>query len=253
MENAIKTIDAQDLPEFPFPQVSDITPMAMLNTALQSGADTSVLENLMALQERWEANQGRKAFDAAMASAKAEIGPIGKNREVDFTGKTGVRTNYRFEDLAQIAEAVNPILATHGLSYRYNTVQENGGITVTCIVSHRDGYSERNSLSAQADNSGNKNNIQAVGSAITYLQRYTLKAALGLAVSNDDDGKAIEKPDPVISEEQKTQITGLMAEVDADVSGLLKYFRIKTIELMPASRFNTAITMLNQKKAKANA
>ena len=49
---------------------------------------------------------------------------------------------------------------------------------MTCVVSHRLGHSEENTLTAGRDESGNKNNIQAVGSTITYLQRYTLKAAL---------------------------------------------------------------------------
>lgn len=38
----------------------------------------------------------------------------------------------------------------------------------TCILSHRDGYSDENTLSEPADNTGSKNAIQAVGSTLTY-------------------------------------------------------------------------------------
>src|SRR5690606_38094113 len=38
-----------------------ITPMTMIDRALISGAAPETLEKLLALQERWEANQGRKA------------------------------------------------------------------------------------------------------------------------------------------------------------------------------------------------
>jgi hypothetical protein len=62
-------------------------------------------------------------------------------------------------------------------------------VTVSCIISHRAGHSEENSLSARHDTSGNKNPIQALGSAVTYLQRYTLKAAVGVAAAADDDGQ----------------------------------------------------------------
>jgi hypothetical protein len=81
------------------------------------------------------------------------------------------------------------------LSYRFRTETPiNGPVIVTCIVSHRDGYSEENSLSAGRDDTGNKNSLQAMGSAITYLQRYALKASLGLAAGIDDDGRTAGEP-----------------------------------------------------------
>lgn len=221
-----------------------VTPMEMLDRAIQSGAGIEVLEKLMSLQERWEANQGRKAFDTAMSEAKADIGPIIKNREVDFTSQKG-RTNYRFEDLAQIANQVNPILAKHGLSYRYSTEQDKGTVTVTCIVSHRDGYSERNTLTASADNSGNKNSIQAIGSTVTFLQRYTLKAALGLAVSNDDDGASVQAAQ-TINEQQLSQLEDALT--GRDVHAFMRYFKIDTLDALPAAQLQTAMHMINRSK-----
>jgi len=166
--------------------------METLASAVQRGLPVETLNALMDFQERHAAFEARKAFDAAMAAAKSEIPVILKNREVDFTSAKG-RTYYKHEDLAGIAKIVDPILAQHGLSYRFNTVTDKDGVTVTCIVSHRDGHSEKNTLNAGSDNSGNKNSIQAIGSTITYLQRYTLKAALGLAASNDDDAASSEQ------------------------------------------------------------
>jgi hypothetical protein len=166
-----------------------VTPMHLLQVATQQGADIDKLSKLMELQERWQKNEAKKAFDAAISAAKAAIPVIFKNREVDFTSQKG-RTNYRYEDFAEVARTVDPILAQHGLSYRFRTSsQPNEPVIVTCILAHREGHSEENSLSAARDESGNKNSIQAVGSTITFLQRYTLKAALGLAVSADTDAR----------------------------------------------------------------
>ena len=165
--------------------------MEILSNAVDGGADVATLEKLLDLQQRWERGEARKAFDAAMAQAKAEMPSIIKGREVDFTNSSGQRTNYRYEDLGSIAATINPILAKHGLSYRFRTASPPGQpIEVTCIISHRMGWSEENTLTAPRDDSGKKNAIQAIGSAVTYLQRYTLKAALGLAASYDDDGRA---------------------------------------------------------------
>lgn len=230
-----------------------ITPMAMLDRAVANNASMETLEKLMALQERWEANQARKAFDAAMASAKAEIGPIVKNRIVDFTGKTGVRTHYRHEDLAEIARTVNPILAKHGLSYRYRTSSPpNEPVTVTCIVSHRDGYSEENSLTAGRDDSGNKNSIQQIGSTITFLQRYTLKAALGLAASNDDDGAMADKTTDelaTITLEQIAILQDLIDETETDIAKFCEFAHIEALADIYTSKFEDVKRMLERKKA----
>lgn len=226
-----------------------MTPMDMLDRAIASGASMDLLEKLMALQERWEKNNARKAFDAAIAAAKAEIPVIVKNRLVDFVSKTGIRTTYRHEDLAEIARSVDPILAKHGLAYRYRTTSTpNEPVTVTCIVSHRDGHFEENTLSAGRDDSGNKNSIQAVGSTITFLQRYTLKAALGLAASNDDDGKAAGDG-ATITDEQAETIQKLIVEAKANVELFLKYMNAESVADIPATQFKRAVDMLNAKKA----
>ena len=167
---------------------ADVTPPTLLAIAVQRGSDIEYVSKLMDLAERWEKNQARKAFEIAISAAKAEIKPIIKRREVDFTTQKG-RTNYKYEDFAQIALEVDPILAKYGLSYRHRPLQNGKTLTITCIVSHRDGHQEESSLSADNDESGNKNSIQGVGSTATYLQRYTLKLALGLAASKDDDGR----------------------------------------------------------------
>lgn len=165
------------------------TPMEMLQTALTNGASVDTMEKLLALQERWEKGNARRAFDHAMAEIRGVLPDIVKDREVNYVsgGKT---TNYRFEDLSSITRALSPVMHDHGLSFRWRTDSESGRVSVTCIVSHRDGHVEETTLSAAPDTSGGKNPIQAIGSAVTYLQRYTLKAAMGIAASNDDDGIA---------------------------------------------------------------
>jgi hypothetical protein len=167
------------------PRSNAMTPMDMVQQAVTSGANIDVLEKLLALQERWEANQGRKDFDEAIAAAKADIKPVARNK----TGHNGKR----YADFAAYAREVDPILAAHGLSYRFRTEQDDR-IKVTCVLSHRGGHSETNTLAGPADSSGSKNAIQAIGSTLTYLQRYTLTQALGLAASDDDDARTAEDP-----------------------------------------------------------
>lgn len=258
LDLAAETVSAEPAVVSPVPALvpsetaalpSVVTPMALIDRAISSGMGTETLEKLFALQERWEKNQGRKAFDEAMAAAKAEIPVIAKRREVDFTSQKG-RTHYKYEDLAEIARTVDPILGKYGLSYRYRVSSElNQPVTVTCIVAHRAGHFEETTLSAGRDDSGNKNSIQQVGSTLTYLQRMTLKAALGLAAAHDDDGKASGDGGPV-SDEQYTQLVTLADDVGADKQKFCSVMKVASFAEIPASRFDEAVKLLETKRKK---
>lgn len=221
-------------------QGSAMTPMDMLDRAVASGASVEVLEKLMGLQERWEKNQARKEFDAAVAAAKAEIPPIARNKE-GHNAK-------RYVDFSAIAKVVDPIITKHGLSYRFTTEQTDR-INVTCILSHRAGHSEKTTLSGPADATGNKNAIQAIGSTLTYLQRYSLVQMLGLAASDDDDGKKAGDDGPV-SDEQADQIRTLLTETKTEIARFLKWASAESVSDIPAAKFADAIAMLNAKKNK---
>lgn len=225
-----------------------LTPMAMLAQAIERGMSPDMIGKLMDHAERWEANNNRKAFDEAMAAAKSEIPLIIKNRQVDFTSQKG-RTNYKYEDLGEIARTVAPILAKHGLSYRFRVSSAvNEPVHVTCVITHKSGhYDDSNTLHAGRDESGNKNAIQAIGSTITYLQRMTLKAALGLAVSNDDDGRTSEPADTV-TQGQADTIRELLDEVGGNRAVFLKYFKVDAVEQIPASQYDRVIQSLNAKR-----
>lgn len=238
-----------------------VTPMEMLDRAVSSGASVETLTQLMNLQERWEANQARKAFDEAMAAVKANMPKIVKSKRVDYTTSKG-RTNYQYEDLASIMTQIGPVLSAHGLSVRYRTSAEpNHPITVTCIISHRLGHSEENTLMAGKDDSGNKNSIQAIGSTVTYLQRYTLKAALGLAAAADDDGgKADETTEDAetITEAQASVIRELIEKAALDTDVFCKRWQVEAITEIPMGKFNEVVRSLRariaaiEEKAKNN-
>lgn len=160
----------------------------MLRYALDSGADLDRLEKLMAMQEKDNANKARMAFVAAMAEFKKSAPEIYKDKNVSFTG-----TSYNHATLGGICEVVIASLAQHGISHDWDTQQPASGmICVTCTLTHVLGHSKATSMESPPDNSGKKNAIQQIASTVTYLQRYTLLAATGLATKDmpDDDGRA---------------------------------------------------------------
>lgn len=224
------------------------TPMDILNNAVMGGADVETLERLLAMQERWEANQARKAFDAAMADLRADLPEIIKSREVDFTSNKG-RTRYKYEDLSIVTDALGPAMADHGLSFRWRTGTENNAVRVTCIIAHRDGHSEETTLSAAPDTTGNKNDIQSIGSSLAYLQRYTLKAAVGVAAAPDIDGGGVVD-DTAASDTQIATIQKLIDEFEVDIPRFCKFMGVEAVKDIPARDFTKAVNNLERKRVR---
>lgn len=162
------------------------SPMGMMLSAMQQGATLEQVEKMMDLQERWEEREAEKAFNDALAAFKSEAVEIIKRRTVNFKTQKG-ETHYKHAELSDVVEAVGPALSKHGFAWSWKTEQANGTIKVTCILKHRQGHSDSVSLEASPDQSGNKNNIQAIASTVTYLQRHTLKAITGVSEKGDDD------------------------------------------------------------------
>lgn len=175
-----------------------LTPMTLINMAVSQGADVDKLEQLMGLQERWEKNEARKAYVAAVAAFKSDPPDIYKTKLVAFGN-----TRYKHALIGDVNAIIIDCLTVHGLSHRWEVDQSNG-ITVSCIITHSMGHSELTKMTAPSDTSGQKNSIQAIASTITYLQRYTLLAATGLTTKDmpDDDAMGGVKT-PIKSKEQQ--------------------------------------------------
>jgi hypothetical protein len=165
-------------------QEQEVTPMALIQRAAAQGASVEMMAQLFDLKLRVEADEARKAFNASMAQFKADPPRINKN----ISKKAG-SIDLHYASIDNVVETITPALSKVGVRHRWETKQDGGTVSVTCILSHDMGHSESTTLVGPADSSGSKNAIQAIGSTVTYLQRYTLLAATGLAASGtDDDG-----------------------------------------------------------------
>lgn len=160
----------------------------MVEMALSSDVGIEKLEKLLELKERHEANEAKKSYHVSMSEFKKNSIKIIKDKQGH---------NSKFASLANIIETVTPILGDFGLSLSWRTTQNGQETTITAIVSHVNGYSEQTSLTHGLETSGNKSSIHGLGSTISYLERYTAKAILGLAEKDqDDDGQSV-KDNPV--------------------------------------------------------
>ena len=156
------------------------SPMHLIEAAINSNADIDKLERLMDLQDRWEQNNARKAFYSALSKFNAECPTIVKRKKAH---------NSFYAPLGDIHAQIKETLVSCGLSFRFEQDHSNG-ITVSCLVSHDLGHTEKTTMTAPPDTAGSKSAIQAIASTVTYLQRYTLCSALGITTADEDmDGR----------------------------------------------------------------
>lgn len=106
-------------------------------------------------------------------------------QEVPNIYKNASGYNYKFADLGEINEVIKPLLKKHGLGY----VQPLSGTSVKTIIYHiESGETLESTVEIpQGVELKGQNTFQVMGSAITYLRRYSLSSALGLITDEDAD------------------------------------------------------------------
>lgn len=112
--------------------------------------------------------------------------------------------NYMYADLAEIIECIQPTLRKYELSLISAVDEDSSSICMTLIHSSGQFISTNMKIAYKAD--GKVNEMQAMGSAITYARRYAISCLLNLAADKetDDDGEAsapknVQVPKPIKS------------------------------------------------------
>jgi hypothetical protein len=96
----------------------------------------------------------------------------------------------RYADLESVIDALKAPFSECGLSY-YQSVSEDGQRLITTIA-HESGETISGSVPLILA----KQDMQGVGSAITYARRYGLAALAGVSQTDDDGNAACEPPKP---------------------------------------------------------
>lgn len=231
--------------------LAEITPASMIAHVMQQGGTLDQLAQFMAIKREWEADEARKAFNAAFAAFKGEAVKIVKSTQIT----DGPLKGKFHANLFDVVAATAGPLAKHGLSLSWKlTKDEPAWMEVTCTLRHAAGHAESVSMGAAPDSGPGRNAIQARGSAKSYLERYTATGILGLAASDaDDDGAGANKPQPV-TDDQAATLQALIDEVQADRPQFLAYMSkrckvpVASLSAIPASAYPDAVAALNAKR-----
>lgn len=127
-------------------------------------------------------NKSESIVGLAKALAKAQ-------GEVENASKASINPHFKskYADLAEVLNTVRPVFSANGLSFVQMPSFSEGVVMVETMLMHESGEW----ISETASSPITKQDAQGVGSAITYLRRYSLAAFAGIAQEDDDANASI--------------------------------------------------------------
>ena len=133
--------------------------------------------------------EGHSKLAEALVKVLGELEDLPKTKTAKISTAKG-SFEYSYVDLADVLGYVRPKLADHGLTVIQSATGGPETISVTTMILHTSG--EMLTLGPLTMGAGGT--AQAMGGAVTYLRRYTLMAALGLATEDDDAQQHTQNP-----------------------------------------------------------
>lgn len=170
---------------------SDNLLQQVIMAAKDPNIDATKMETLARLVNTQQDREREIEFNQSKNAAIMEMPVLTKDGRIIITKDGRSREQGRFARWEDIDRVVRPILSRHNLALSFDIAErQGGGMTVTPILSHTNGYTQRGgAFPVPPETSGSKNAAQAMGSAATYGKRYAGCAMLNIVTEGaDDDG-----------------------------------------------------------------
>lgn len=228
------------------------SPQALLPAILQLARDPAVdvakLQALLDMQVGAETRQAEINFYQALS----RIPPIRvpKNGRITLAKKDGTTFKpvpfARWEDMSLV---LDPLLAAEGFRLMFDSAPrpgDGGGLIVTGTLVHRDGHSKSASIPLPLDTGPGRNNLQAMGSTLSYGRRYVAEMLLNITREGvDDDGASYGSVR--ISEQEADEVFRLIQETKSDQVKFLEFMQVNSIADITVDQLPRALNLLHAK------
>ena len=126
-----------------------------------------------------------------MSEVKIICALIKIQSEVTNISKDTQGFGYKYAKLDSVLDMLRPIFNKHGVLIWQDVSSEDGEmVRITTSFIHESGEKKEQVISYPIPALAKMNSMQNLGSAISYLRRYCLMTMIGIAGTEDDDGKA---------------------------------------------------------------
>lgn len=227
--------------ETPQNDVVDMTTLlpenaSIVERAAFAGMPVEMIEQLRLMARDERAEESRREFEAAFAEMQPSLPAVSKDGEG--------HQNAKYAKLEDVQAAARGVLAEHGFSVRFKVEDAENALCVTCILSHRNGHSDKDTIRLPLDTSGSKNAVQARGSTVAYGKRYTLCNILGIQTGGDDNDGGKSLSGETLTADQVKTLRHILKALDRKEEAFLRFMSSQNVvvasdlESVPVESFN---------------
>lgn len=215
-------------------QQQQVSVEKMIMQAINKGVPVETLERVLAMRTQLKADWAKEQFDRCMADCQAEMPVIEKSKQARDEQKG--KDLYKYAPLDAIIAVAGPIIARHGFSYSFKTLNAIDKVKVTCIVKHRDGHSEESDMeTALSTKTQIMSAPQQIAATVTFNKRYAFTNAFGITTGGEDDESQLPKDvTPQIEAPKITSIRQLIKDAKLTEGALAQRFNVATIDELDA-------------------
>lgn len=223
--------------------------------AANPNADVDKMTALLNFKREVLKDQHEIEFNQALARLLKKLPRIKKDGVVEYAVDKArpdgpKKKAFNFATWENVDSVIRPLLEEEGFILSFDSVmKEGGGAVITGTLLHSSGHSRSSSIPLGLDGSGGKNNLQGMGSTLSYGKRYTTFMLLNIVTEGEDDD-GVRGGMVFIDEKSVTAINELLEETKADKSRFLQMMEVAEVENILAKDYSVAMNALISKRKK---
>lgn len=207
--------------------------------------------DLIQIQRETDSDDSVKAFNRALHGAQAMMPRVVKHGVISLGTGKGSIPFAKWEDVDAV---LRPLQKEFGFSVTFSEIAVTEfGTTWEATHRHILGYSQTNRITLARDSGPGRNAVQSSGSTSSYAKRYLVENFFNIVREDeDDDGK--KGGARFITTEQVAQLQTLLKDTKTQesvfVQRVFESDEIRSLDEIPAGKFETAFNALMRKKTK---
>lgn len=215
------------------------------DAAQNPSVDVTKMQALLDMQERILAKQAEASFNHALARLTSTMPRVKKNGRVDLGKGAGGYDFAKWEDMDTV---IRPLMRQEGFTLSFDMEhREGGGAVVVGTLLHQDGHSRSARIPLPADGGAGRNNLQAMGSTLSYGKRYCAEMLLNIVREGaDDDGD--KGGAEYITTAQAKEIRSALKALGADEEQFCKFMRAPSVQDIRSGDFTKAMNAIASKR-----
>ncbi len=215
--------------------------------ATNKDVDPDKLQKLVDIQMQIMDRNAEAEFNAAMSRVQGQLPEVERKSE-------NLQTKSKYAKHEAIAKAIKPIYTAEGFSAVFSQGQADTDsyLRVNGTLRHSGGHSEPHYVDLPLDKAGikgnvNKTDLHATSSTFMYGRRILTCIMFDVSTFYETDGNL---PQDTITTDQATALNDLITETKANKAKFLNWAGVESAEEMPASFYDEAKRLLEDRRGK---